>query len=583
MSQPQRYNAHNPCPVCLDAPPICNGYRGLKEGIAFCTQSGMAGGLSRGSQGQYKHWLLGGCNCGVTHGYPPPLSFPEKKKMTMTDAPVSRTLEATFDYGGGCYVDRFLTEAVGSTGKKKKTFTQYQILEGQKIFQGFKRLYPRIELRRWGKTLIYVEGEKKVDALLAQGIQAFCWPGGSGGWSDEAAELYCAELAGKFILIWPDNDEAGLNLADKMQARFKKHGIKSTIMHKLLVGLPQTGDVLDWLTIPGNDIAKLADLFTSYLPTKRLFLVSEYGLIPATEWLLEPLFIERALTLTVGESEVGKSYIMLHYALRICAELGRQVVYLGLESFSQYPERVLAWLEYYKAEVGKNFILSSYPLQLLDKASVEGFIGLLQENSIKPAMIIIDTYHAATEGADEISGQDTGLVLGSLKMIRDLLETNVNCIHHLNAAGLRERGHTSLKAAMDTMLTLKAEGDGVALECGKQRMAKHFTPLSINWAYLDNGSRVVVESNQAVKVDFSRLGKNDQKLLRILGSELHRAKGLRYREIMDQAGIPSSSLANTLAKCRQAGWVNGSGETTNIITNEGLEMIGYVAGDVSEY
>jgi 5S rRNA maturation endonuclease (ribonuclease M5) len=586
MSQPvtrnQRWSRANPCPICGGTPPQCNGYAGEKEGVIFCTDTSLSGGLDRGDQGQYKHWMKAPCDCGVTHGFTPNLNFTEKKKPM---SEVTKRLEATFDYGDGCYVDRIWTSIIATNGKNKKEFVQYRMgPDGKKDFTGFKKLYPAQEKRRWGNSLIFVEGEKQVDALKGEGFEAFCFPGGSGGWSAEAAEIYCEMLRGKFIFIWPDNDESGAKLAEKMSNSFKAKGIKHVIVNKLTAGLPTNGgDVIDWLKIPGNDSDRLEKILIEHSPPKRFYKISEYGLIPPVEWLFEPMFIERGLSLTVGESEVGKSFVTLFYACQIARLTGRPVIYLGLESFSQYPERVLALIQHYKWELGDNFILSNYPLQLLDKASVEGFIRDVQEQNINPAMVVIDTYHAATEGADEISGQDTGLIIGSLKMIRDLLETNVNCIHHLNAAGSRERGHTSLKAAMDTMIVLKTDGDGVAVECGKQRTAKHFDTRTINWAYLEDGNRVVVESQQAAKVDFTRLGKNDEKLLRVLGAELHRAKGLRYAQILSLTGIAQSSLTNALAKCRKAGWVQGGDDTPNIITNDGLEMIGYSAGEINEY
>src|SRR5579883_3031787 len=56
-----------------------------------------------------------------------------------------------------------------------------------------------------GDTILVAEGEKDVDALVKLGFTATCNPMGAGKWR----EHYTDSLAGKDVVIFPDNDEPG--------------------------------------------------------------------------------------------------------------------------------------------------------------------------------------------------------------------------------------------------------------------------------------------------------------------------------------------------------------------------------------
>src|ERR1700685_1904044 len=65
-------------------------------------------------------------------------------------------------------------------------------------------------VRRGGLVLllgmvVIVEGEKDVLTLVGLGFVATCNPMGAGKWREE----YSVQLAGKHVLIFPDNDEPG--------------------------------------------------------------------------------------------------------------------------------------------------------------------------------------------------------------------------------------------------------------------------------------------------------------------------------------------------------------------------------------
>ena len=100
-------------------------------------------------------------------------------------------------------------------------------------------------------TIWIVEGEKDADALAALGLVATSSVGGAGKWRDEYAE----SLAGRDVVVIPDNDAPGRQHALAVSASLG--GLARSIRTLLLPGLPDKGDVSDWLQIEGNDAERL--------------------------------------------------------------------------------------------------------------------------------------------------------------------------------------------------------------------------------------------------------------------------------------------------------------------------------------
>lgn len=92
------------------------------------------------------------------------------------------------------------------------------------------------------KTVWLVEGEKCADALTKLGLIATT----SGG-ATSAKDANWQILAGREVMIWPDNDQAGLQYAN--DARAKLTSVNATIkqIDVDLLNLPVKGDCVDWL------------------------------------------------------------------------------------------------------------------------------------------------------------------------------------------------------------------------------------------------------------------------------------------------------------------------------------------------
>ena len=97
------------------------------------------------------------------------------------------------------------------------------------------------------------EGEKDVDRLRALGLTATTSPQGAGKWSktDRGA------LAGRHVVVLPDDDQPGRDHAAIIARDLDDKAASVRVLH--LPGLPEKGDVSDWLAA-GGTAEKLLEL-----------------------------------------------------------------------------------------------------------------------------------------------------------------------------------------------------------------------------------------------------------------------------------------------------------------------------------
>lgn len=100
-----------------------------------------------------------------------------------------------------------------------------------------------------------VEGEKDADALAALGLPATCNAGGAGKWRPEfSATLKTIGISS--VCILPDHDAPGQAHAEDVARHCHPLGIEARVL--VLPGLPNKGDVSDWLAAGGTRDALLA-------------------------------------------------------------------------------------------------------------------------------------------------------------------------------------------------------------------------------------------------------------------------------------------------------------------------------------
>ncbi len=90
-------------------------------------------------------------------------------------------------------------------------------------------------------TVFVPEGERDCDRLVTLGLVATCNAMGAGKWRSCHAE----PLMGRHVVVLPDNDKAGREHAQDVARSL--HGKATSIKIIALPGLPEKGDISDWL------------------------------------------------------------------------------------------------------------------------------------------------------------------------------------------------------------------------------------------------------------------------------------------------------------------------------------------------
>jgi hypothetical protein len=182
-----------------------------------------------------------------------------------------------------------------------------------------------------------------------------------------------------------------------------------------------------------------------------------------------------------GESNVGKTFLALDMALHVAAgwdwhgakirDVG-PVVYIASEGGRGVCNRIAAvkreYPELAQAAAG-NFMLLSAALDMCKAdglALIEALRGLPQT----PRLIIIDTLARSMGGGDENSGADMGAFIRATDQLRAATGAHVMIIHHAGKdAAKGARGHSSLRAAVDTEIQITRDGAVILAETRKQR------------------------------------------------------------------------------------------------------------------
>lgn len=318
-------------------------------------------------------------------------------------------------------------------------------------------------------SVVIVEGENKVEALVSMGICATCNVGGAKKWKEE----YSKYLKGKSVVILPDNDAPGREHAESIAKSLMNVAASLKIVE--LPGLPDKGDVLDWLNILGGNKENLEFIISDApfwkskaeckLKSRPLDVDwSSYGgagyLASQPEpfrYLLEGAFLKNELGLISGPPGAGKGTFSLQMAAYIAA---------GIPIFDWWnvpqPTKVL----YISAEDSKpvihrrlHFSLMGLPESIRYEAArrivavpVRGRVNICHEvygtslsstehlvdlrkiiNEFRPGLVFLDTLSRFL-GIDENDNPAMTSACGVIEEIMMEYGCNVILLHHVNKA-----------------------------------------------------------------------------------------------------------------------------------------------------
>ena len=342
-------------------------------------------------------------------------------------------------------------------------------------------------------TVFICEGEKAANALNAaferDGLFGDCVATtnaqGAGKWQDE----FCEMLDGAAVCVLPDNDGPGDAHGATVCASIEASARAATLKRIDIPGLPEKGDVADYLE-NGGTVARLLDWYEgapNYAPPAP---ARRFNFAPLAEVMTRPdpeFLIYRVLTLggtslLTAKHASFKSFIALDMALSVA--VGRAwhgfnvrrgaVIYIAAEGAAGIKKRARAWLDFYDEETPENFVVLDVPFQVADAKARADFIEEIA--ALNPSLIILDTLARCAVGLEENSSKDMGGFADALGALAHATGAHVLTVHHNNKGG-EYRGSSAVPAAVDTHLSLERTGDRVKLEMLKQKDADEILPI----------------------------------------------------------------------------------------------------------
>ena len=300
--------------------------------------------------------------------------------------------------------------------------------------------------------------------------------------------------------------------------------------------------------------------------------------LPDPIWLVEDVLEADGLAVMFSPPNQGKSLLALDLAARMSCGLdwnGKHVVqgpavYLAGEGMKGLGKRVRAWsrLNGWRADRLAAIEASQIGFSLADAASVAKFIRMVKRLPEPPRLIILDTLATVTPGVEENSSKELGLAIDRAKYIRRETGATVLIIHHAGKDGRDLRGSTSLRGAVDTVLKVEQDSEGlVTMTVDKQRDGEKGLSLFWKLERVEGTSSVapvpvLVERQKPSKQ--KPLTKNEEEVLRVLRES---DTPLSFTEILKRAirppsddhpgggEMPKGTLNGACNSLERSGWI----------------------------
>jgi hypothetical protein len=377
-------------------------------------------------------------------------------------------------------------------------------------------------LEQPGAPVFVVEGEKCADRLIKLGLVATTNHGGSKNWRPELNRYF----QGRNVVVIPDNDQAGQAHADVVVGQL--YGVTGALKRLELPGVPEKGDVIDWLFKGGTrrelvQLAKDAPIYEDdpgvVEPDLRPDIFETYDIdylmnMPPIEWLMEGLLTKHGFGVIYGAPGIGKSFMSIDWALTIACGLewhGRPtkqgaVLYIAAEGVGGLGKRIKAWKAHNQVESIKDFHVLPQAVKLLETLDLDKLTRTIDHFGVEFSLIVIDTVARtlAATGSDENDATQAGLFVEACGAIQRHAGCAVLAVHHSGKDASRgQRGSSAIQGGCDTVLALSGADGLVTLKVEKQKDAEGVPPTSYQLtpiALMDESSAVLVPTElQAVE------------------------------------------------------------------------------------
>jgi hypothetical protein len=388
-----------------------------------------------------------------------------------------------------------------------------------------------------------VEGEKDADALMALGVVATTnFDGASGHWDIG----YNSAIRDRHIVIIPDNDDAGEKHAEHIRQSVTPYARSVRVVR--LSGLPDKGDVSDWLAAGGTAEQLALIVEETGRPVYKLLTPDELRNLPRPEFLANNWLVKHTLSCIYGPSGVGKSFVALDLIFSIasgsewlgCVPVQQgMVVYIAAEGVGGLAERMDAWCALHpEADISRVRFLTS-AVNMIEADQVTNLINSIRAQcDDTPVLVVIDTLARSMVGGDENSAKDMGRVIAAADHIKDELNCHVSVVHHTGKNGDDERGSSALRGACDTRIYVSDENGAIILSCVKQIDSVEPAPIGLKLTPVEGTQSCVLTPFDST----GQISNSAMRLLQILSNSFSLSEGATTTEWYKASGMPEQTF-----------------------------------------
>jgi putative DNA primase/helicase len=269
-------------------------------------------------------------------------------------------------------------------------------------------------------------------------------------------------------------------------------------------------------------------------PRYKLLTCAQLRDLPPLAWCVRGVLPARGLAAIAGPSASGKSFLAFDLAAAIALGVrwfgqrvaAAPVVYAALEGEAGFKLRAQAWETSHGQALPDGLRLMLDPFKLTEAQDVQDLATVVPAG----AVVVVDTLNRAAPDTDENSSRDMGKVLEAAKQLQALTDGLVLLVHHTGKDESRGlRGHSSLFAALDAVVTVSRDGDRREWRLGKSKDGAdgdaHTFKLQVEMLGVDEHgdsltSCVVVPTNEPPKEPKGkRMGECEGAVLEFLASK----------------------------------------------------------------
>jgi hypothetical protein len=197
-----------------------------------------------------------------------------------------------------------------------------------------------------------------------------------------------------------------------------------------------------------------------------------------SDYLVKNWLSRHGISLVYGDSNVGKTFFAIDLGFHVAAGMQwqgnrvrqRPVLYIATEGGASVRRRIAALkLERPELATGAGaFYLLPVQVDLHGTDDVQAIIQAAP--AAKYGIIVVDTLAQSFGAGSENDGKDMGLFIANIALLKQHFGGHVMIVHHSGKDVARgARGHSSLRAAVDTEIELKQDGVVRVATVTKQR------------------------------------------------------------------------------------------------------------------